>query len=411
MKIIHISTSDKIGGAALAANRLNDAFNQTNDTSKLIVLNESTVNKDVISIAKGKKKYISKLKQIVTESIKRRILNPQYTLSLGMCGYDLCEIKEIREADVIYIHWTGFGFLSIKGLAKILNLNKPTIIFMHDMWFITGGCHHSFECELFKSHCLQCSKIGNKKFKNIASITFKLKQKYLTKYKNLHIVTPSNWLADCVRQSALFKSNNIKVIPNLIDTNSFKPIDKQVAREILNLPKDKQIILFGANGGKSDKYKGWDYLVSAISQIERDDIIIALFGGNISEDDQKQLKYPIYSFGYLHDEYSTMLLYNAADIFVMPSLAENFPNTILESLACGTPVVGFNVGGIPDLIKHQQTGYLVQYKDSNDLTTGINWILNHKDFFHKDKLHNYITEKYSYLKIISQHKDYISKFL
>ena len=411
MNIIHISTSDIIGGAALAAYRLNQAFNHANETSKMVVLNKTTTDENVITMTKSKKKYISKLKFIATESIKRRILNPQYTLSLGWCGYDLHKQKELQEADVIYIHWTGFGFLSIIGLAKILELNKPTIVFMHDMWFITGGCHHSFECNLYKSYCSHCPKIGNKQFQFITSITFYLKQKYLNKYKNLHIVTPSNWLADCVRQSALFKRNNIKVIPNLIGTNLFKPIDKKVAREILNLPKDKQIILFGANGGKSDKYKGWDYLVSAISQIERDDLIIVLFGGNISEDDQKQIKYPIYSFGYLHDEYSTMLLYNAADVFVMPSLAENFPNTILESLSCGTPVVGFNIGGIPDLIKHQKTGYLVKYKDNYDLAIGITWVLENKNLFNNNNLHNYIEENYSYSKIISQHKDYISKLL
>lgn len=408
MKIVHISTSDKIGGAALAAKRLNDAFNQVNDTSKLIVLNESAVNKDVISIVKGKQKYNSKLKQFVTESIKRKLLAPQYTLSLGWCGYDLYKQKELQEADVIYIHWTGFGFLSIKGFAKILDLNKPTIVFMHDMWFITGGCHHSFECNLYKSQCAKCPKIGNKSLNSIVSITFDLKKKFLTQYKNLNIVTPSNWLADCVRQSALFKNTNINVIPNLIDTHFLKPVEKYIAREIFNLPTDKKILLFGANGGKSDKFKGWDYLVSAISKIERKDVIIALFGGHISDNEKKQLKFPVNSFGYLHDEYSTMLLYNAADVFIMPSLAENFPNTILESLSCGTPVVGFNIGGIPDLIKHKQTGYLAKYKDESDLAKGINWILDNEIVYSRNNLHNYINEHYSSRNIITQHKNFIA---
>lgn len=411
MKIIHISTSDKMGGAALAANRLNNAFNYANETSKMIVLNQSSTDKDVITISKGKKKYFSKLKFIVTESIKRRVLKPYYTISLGWCGYNLNNIKELKETDVIYIHWTGYGYLSIKGLAKILELNKPTIIFMHDMWFITGGCHHSFECNAYKTHCSQCPRIGNSRFNNIASITFYLKQKHLSKYKNLHIVTPSNWLADCVKQSALFNGNNINVIPNLIDTNLFKPIDKQIARDILSLPMDKKIILFGAFGGKSDKYKGWDYLVSAISKIKRDDIVIALFGGNVSDDDKRQLKYPIYSFGYLHDEYSTMLLYNAADVFVIPSLAENFPNTILESLACGIPVTGFDVGGIPDLVKHKKTGYLAKYKDEDDLANGINWIINNHEEHIAKKLHKIVTENYSQNIIIDKHRTLIHKYL
>ena len=408
MYIVHISTSDKIGGAALAANRLNNAFNQiVNTTSKMIVLSQSTNHKDVISISKKRNKYISKFKTIITEAIKKFFLNPHYTISLGLCGYKLHKINDIREADIIYIHWTGLGFLSIKGIAKILDLNKPTIVFMHDMWFITGGCHHCFECNAYKKHCSQCPRIGNSRFKNIASITFDLKKKYLSKYKNLQIVTPSNWLANCVKQSTLFKGNNINVIPNLIDTNLFKPIDKQITRSILNLPMNKKIILFGAFGGKSDKYKGWDYLVSAISKIERDDIAIALFGGDISDNDKKQLKYPIYSFGYLHDEYSIILLYNAANAFVTPSLAENFPNTILESLACGTPVVGFNVGGIPDLITHKKTGYLVKYKDEIDLANGINWVLDNSNDLLKEKLHQIVCENYSPEIIINKHKNII----
>lgn len=409
MNIIHISTSDKIGGAALAANRLNKAFNQEGENSKMIVLTPSTTNKYITTIAKKKKKYLAKFKLALTESIKRHLLKPNYTISLGLCGYDLHKTKEVLEADVIYIHWTGFGFLSIKGLAKILELNKPTFIFMHDMWFITGGCHHSFECESYKTLCTRCPKIENNLFKSSISRTFRLKKEYLTKYKNLHIITPSNWLANCVRQSALFKNNSISVIPNLIDTKLFKPIEKETARNILNLPKDKKIILFGAYGGKSDKYKGWSYLESAISKLKRNDIIIVLLGGEISDEEKKQLKYPIYSFGYLYDEYSTVLLYNSTDVYVTPSLAENFPNTILESLSCGTPVVGFNVGGIPDLIKHKQTGYLAEYKNDIDLANGISWILNHSNKYTKDQLHNIICDNYSQDIIIKKHKELIKK--
>lgn len=411
MNIIHISTSDIIGGAALAANRLNKAFNQANETSKMIVLNQCTKHKNISPFIKGKKKYLSKLNFIATEYLKKRVLIPQYTISLGWCGYDLHKLKEFKEADVIYIHWIGFGFLSIKGLAKILELNKPTVVFMHDMWFITGGCHHSFECDKYRNHCSECPKIGNILFNSVVSTTFNLKKRCLTKYKNLHIITPSNWLADCVRKSALFKNNNIKIIPNLIDTNLFKPIEKLTAVKTLNLPTDKKIILFGANGGKSDKYKGWDYLISAISQLERKDIIIALFGGDVSEDERKQLKFPIYSFDYLYDEYSIILLYNAADVFVIPSLAENFPNTILESLSCGTPVVGFDVGGVPDLIKHKQTGYLAKYKDECDLANGINWILDNFIEFPGNKLHNYIVEHFSYRNVFMQHKKFIESLI
>lgn len=409
MKIIHISTSDNIGGAALAANRLNKAFNLLNEESRMLVLKQNITNETIIPITKNK--FYIDLRVKITEWIKRHVFKPNYTISLGWTGYDLYKLPSIQEADIIYIHWTGFGYLSIKDIANILNLGKPTFIFMHDMWFITGGCHHSFECNLYKNDCSKCPRIGNNIFNSISALTFKLKKKYLTGYKNLQIVTPSNWLSNCVKESALFNSHNICVIPNPIDTDLFKPLEKNIARQILKLPLNKKIILFGANGGKSDKYKGWNYLVSAISKLENKDVIIVLFGGDICDDEKKQLKYPTYSLGYLHDEYSTILAYNSADVFVIPSLAENFPNTILESLSCGTPVAGFNVGGIPDLIIHKQNGYLAEYMNIKDLANGINWILENTNKLSKEIIHNYIKENFSFENIISLHKKNINKMI
>ena len=409
MKIIHISTSDSSGGAALAANRLNKAFNSLNEESRMLVLKQNTTNNTIIPVAKNK--YYVDLRVKITEWIKRFIFKPNYTISLGWIGYNLHKLKPIQEADIIYIHWTGFGYLSIKDIANILNLGKPTFIFMHDMWFITGGCHHSFECNLYKKYCSKCPRLGNNIFNSIVSFTFNLKKKYLTRYQNLQIITPSIWLSNCVKESALFNSHNISVIPNPIDTELFKPLEKGIARQILNLPLDKKIILFGANGGKSDKYKGWNYLVSAISKLEIKDLIIVIFGGDICNEEKRELKYPIYSLGYLHDEYSTILAYNSADVFVIPSLAENFPNTILESLSCGTPGAGFNVGGIPDLIRHKQNGYLAKYMNTKDLADGINWILENINRFSKDIIHDYIKENFSFENIISLHKKNLKKMI
>ena len=140
-------------------------------------------------------------------------------------------------------------------------------------------------------------------------------------------------------------------------------------------------------------------------------MIIVIFGGDICNEEKRELKYPIYSLGYLHDEYSTILAYNSADVFVIPSLAENFPNTILESLSCGTPVAGFNVGGIPDLIRHKQNGYLAKYMNTKDLADGINWILENINRFSKDIIHDYIKENFSFENIISLHKKNLKKMI
>jgi len=196
---------------------------------------------------------------------------------------------------------------------------------------------------------------------------------------------------------------------HLINTNIYKLCDKKRARDILNLPKNKKLILFGANGGKSDKYKGWDLLVSAVSILEKENIAIVLFGGYLTDKEIRTFNYPVYSMGYLADEYSSVLLYNAVDVFVTPSLAENFPNVLLESLACGTCTVGFNVGGIPDIIRHKETGYLANYKDINDLANGINWAIDNLTEEFRNKLHNFILDNFSQDIIIRKHKDLITE--
>lgn len=404
MKIVHISTSEKIGGAAIAANRLNEAFRKNNIDSKMLVITKTTSKESIITLLKGKDIFFYKIKEILIQKLKKTILNNSYFFTLGWFGCNIHKSKLLLEADAIYIHWTGFDFLSIKEISKILSLEKPIILFMHDMWFITGGCHHSFDCERYKSQCKSCPIIRNKFAKSLSSVTFFLKKKFLQNHNNLHIVTPSNWLSSCVKQSALFSSADINVIPNLIDTNLYKPLNKDEARRILNLPLNKKIILFGCNGGKTDEHKGWSLLLSALSYLDRKDIVILLFGGYLKEEEIYTINFPIFSMGYLFDEYSSVLLYNAADVFVTPSLAENFPNVLLESLSCGTYAVGFNVGGIPDLIQHKETGYLAKYKDVIDLANGINWVFNNLNEKSRNNLHEFVCENYSTNVIISKHK-------
>lgn len=402
MNIIHISTYENIGGAAIAASRLNYLFRENGIDSNMLVAYRNT-NIDYVKSFKGFKKKIIILNSLFSEYIRNKILKCSYTFSLGWFGNKLYKSEYIKNADVIFIHWIGFNYLSIKDIAKILKLNKPTYFFMHDMWMITGGCHHSFECNLYQTKCIECPLIKNKYLKKISTKTFDLKMKNLSKHNNLHIITPSYWLAECTKSSSIFKSNSISVIPNPVDTHIFKPFEKKTARAILNLPMNKKIILFGANGGKSDKYKGWDYLISAISLLKRNDIALVLFGGYLTAEEEKSLNYPAYSFGYLNDVYSTTLLYNAADVFVTPSLAESFGLTVLESISCGTYSVGFNIGGIPDIIKHKITGYLAQYKDVCDLATGINWALDNSDNCPREKLHKFANDYFSYNSIYQQY--------
>ena len=209
------------------------------------------------------------------------------------------------------------------------------------------------------------------------------KNKYF-KNLNLTIVTCSTWLAQCAKDSSLFKDLRIEVIPNSVNVNAFKPINKEIARDILNLPQNKYLILFGAINATSNKRKGFYYLNEALGKIKsdypqiKDDLELLVFGASYSEDINK-LSIKTNFLGRLNDNYSLALYYNAADIFVAPSLEDNLPNTIIESLSCSTPVVGFKTGGIPNMIDHKQNGYLAEHKSVDDLAQGIYWMLEDKN--------------------------------
>jgi len=413
MKILHISTADKSGGAAIAALRLNNAMLASGLYSKLLVKKKDSSQGSVISVSKNGKR--TKLKDfflsIWNYLLNKYLLKPSYIYSFSNWGIHISHLSELKEADVIYIHWVN-NFLSIKEISKILNLGKPVFFFMHDMWHITGGCHYSFECNLYESRCKNCPLLRGRFFDS-ASYIFKRKEKLLKSNSNLYYITPSRWLEHCVSKSSILGINKVITIPNVLDANIFKEIDSKTARNILNLPQDKQLLLFGADGGTANPYKGWKYLKQALNDLsKKDNIELVIFGNTLSPHESEQIPYFIHSFGKVYDEYSLSLLYNAVDVFITPSLVDNYPNTILESLFCGTPVVAFDVGGIPDLVKHQVTGYLAKTKDARDLALGIEWSLkqiNNKEFMYVFK--QFINKNLCMERRLIQHLELIENIL
>jgi glycosyltransferase involved in cell wall biosynthesis len=245
------------------------------------------------------------------------------------------------------------------------------------MWWITGGYHYAFS-EKYKI-CSNSYQILNER-KGLSYKGFKRKKKLYEKFNNLYFVSPSKWLLNCAKESELTRSKPLFYIPNVIGNSIFKPLDKSFTRKILGLPEDKTIICFGAESPKSP-HKGWVYLLEAL-QILKDsgltNLSVLIFGKGSKSEIESEVPYESYFVGFLNDEYSLSLVYNAADVFVISSLADNQPTVVMESLSCGTPVVGFNVGGIPDMIRHEQNGYLANYKDSQDLAKGVQFCLQSK---------------------------------
>jgi len=410
MKVVHINFWDKQGGAAIAAYRLHKAMINTGIDSNILVFNKLIKdNTSIHAIDSFFNKIIIAFFNICESRLLAKFRPYIGNFSISLMGLNISKLKIVQDADVIYLHWINNNFVSISSIAKLLKLGKPIVWFLHDMWPMTGGCHHSFECIKYQSQCEYCDLLKSNKKKDISSKIFNKKLRLFSSYQNLKIITPSEWLGDCAKKSALFTHIKVRVIPNMIDITIFKPIDKQYARNILNLPENKKIILFGADMGVSNPYKGWGYLKDALKNINPSYIIVT-FGGESIDLSLNDTTFPAYNFGRLFDDYSLALLYNACDVFVIPSLAEAFGQTALEAITCGTPAVGFNVGGIPDIISHKVTGYLSNYKDAYDLSVGINWVLDNPRY--KDlsaQCRSYAIHKFSSKRVVKQHLTILSE--
>lgn len=378
IKVVQIHYSVEASGSA--AWRLHNAFNENGIQSILLVHKSDKTVDESVRFAGLKSKIVAFIQSKFQNFLNRKNLKEWGLFSYPIFGIDLSKRNEVINADVIYLHWILLGYLNFASIEKLAKLNKPIVIIMHDMWYITGGCHNSFTCENYTTTCHSCPILPGTKENDLSTKEFKKKLKLYSKYSNLYFVSPSLWLYNCAVNSLLTNNKPVFHIPNLVDKTLFKKIDKHVAKKILNIPIDEPTIAFGAVSLHSP-YKGGWYLQKALQYLYKEEIQnanIIFFGGGDIRELQKSIPFKSTSMGYVHDEYTLMLIYNAADVFVVPSIADNLPTTVLESLRCGTPVAGFNVGGIPDMIQHKENGYLAKYKDYKDLALGIKWCIDCK---------------------------------
>lgn len=407
MKVLHISTSDRTGGAAIAAYRLMEAMASSGIDSRMLVFHKKSDNKRVISIDKFKfEKYsfYARVKGFVQGYFKRAFLNPSLVFSCGFSHVSrVSEIALLRETDVIYIHWVVGQFLNIKDIGKIIGIGKPTFLFLHDMWHLTGGCHCSIDCTQWRNGCKSCPQIKRKMMCRYSSLVLKKKRCWLC--ANLNVISPSRWLADIAQNSMLFKNVPVFTIPNTLNDKVFRLMDKREARDILNLPSNRRLVLFGAAGGTKNPYKGWIYAEKLMERIAKDADLV-MFGGG----EEKNMKFNMHVVGRMTDESSLAILYNAVDVFISPTQAESFGQTIAESISCGTKAVVFNVGGVSDIVKHKENGYLAEPNSIDDLERGIKWVFdNPSDEKERIRLHEDIKARFSYPVVAGAHLQVISE--
>ncbi len=273
-----------------------------------------------------------------------------------------------RNPDVVHLHWVTAGFVSVEAIGRI---RSPIVWTLHDSWAFTGGCHVPDECQRYRAQCGCCPKLGSSNESDLSRRTFRRKQSSWD-LERMTMVTPSNWLRDCALNSALFRTADIRVIPNGIDTDAFMPIDRQVARAKLDLPQNKRIVLFGAMKATESPNKGYPDLCAALDALypeKTEDVMLLVFGAEAAHATPRGIETRF--VGTQRDESRLRLLYSAANLFVLPSHSENLPNTILESMACGTPAVAYRLGGIPEIIDHGRNGFLAEPRNIEDLSHGI----------------------------------------
>jgi len=382
MKILHLSTFQKQGGAAIAAVRLHEALLKSNVESGMLVQKRNAPAKEIVSLDDTffhRKCYwwyfIAERLHFLPYEQNKAI---RYSFSPARAGVDISNHPLIQEADIIQLHWINFGFLSLRSIEKLLALGKPVVWTMHDMWPFTGGCHYSRGCERFTTTCQYCPYLSKPAEYDLSFEIFQRKAKiYL--HKDITLVSPSRWLKDLASAATLSKQLRSVVIPNPINTQVFTPQNKTEIRKKLGLPEDKKLLLFvGAN--TMDPRKGFPSFREAVNRIAKANagFEIVIFGKSDMEIISTLLP-KVHNLGLLSDPVSISQAYTACDLLVAPSLEDNLPNTIMEAMACGTPVVGFNTGGIPEMIDHKETGYVADYLSVESLAEGIKWVLDNPE--------------------------------
>ena len=373
MKVLHLNHSDIKGGAARAAYRIHRAIRASGIDSRMWVnvaaSGDWTVQGPTSNLAKAFKlirPYLGFPLQKLLRTGNPIIHSPAFLPSRWP------ELINSSDFDLVHLHWVQFEMLSIADIARI---TKPLVWTLHDMWAFCGAEHYTTDFRWRDGYCRDNRPPYERGF-DLNRWTWLRKRKHWR--QPIHIVGDSYWISDCATNSLLMRDWPVSTIHYPIDTNSWKPIDKHLARHLLGLPQDCPLLLFGAMGGGKDPRKGSDILLTALAQIcsepHLQNLLLVVFGQPAPET-PPNLGFPVHYTGHLHDDLTLRAFYSAADVMVVPSRQEAFGQTASEAHACGTPVVAFNIGGLPDIIDDLVTGVLAEPFEPASLAAAIAWIL------------------------------------
>ena len=386
LKVLSVSTSDTGGGAPRAAYRIHQGVRKLGVDSRMFVKNKGTKDANVIaldefvphnSLYQAFDWTRNKVKNKIQHFRWNRYPNREAVFMSDLRGTALHGALKKLDYDVLHLHWINQRFIPLKDLPT----DKPIVWTLHDSWPFCGVCHYFLDCKRYVQECGCCPFLHSKKANDLSHVVWQKKVE-IFRDLDLHIVSPSSWLADCAKRSSLFGRFPVEVVPNCLDVETFRPLDEMELsprwRAFQEKRMTKPFVLYGAVNAATDKIKGFANLLCALKILEKnghaDDFELIVFGADESELSMN-VKIPIHCVGYIGNVNELVSMYNLASVMVVPSLTENLSCAIMESLSCGTPVVAFDIGGNNDMIEHKVNGYLAKEKDDADLAEGILWCL------------------------------------
>ena len=436
MKVLSVNTNDSHGGAARAAMRIMQGVQQQRVETHMLVKEKHTQEAGVLPLQqflpmnklyriadwvaqKMKNKYNRLLWRPYRKTKENVFMSDSRGTRLGGA------LKKL-DYDILHLHWINQRFIRLQDLPK----DKPIVWTLHDSWPFCGVCHYFIDCTKYESHCGDCPMLHSGKNEDLA---YRIFEEKLRAYRdlNLHIVTPSRWLGECAKQSALFSRFPVAVIPNCLDTDVYRPLTEpeiearlevaiqhnpalRLAKRVAGEKAAKPLILYGAMNAATDRIKGFASLLSALQLLDKQgfEANLIVFGASESDLPMQFEHISVHFVGYISDTDTLVTLYNVADVMVVPSLTENLSCAIMESLSCATPVCCFNIGGNGDMVEHQMNGYLAKEKDSEELAQGIRWCLdNNKDGSLSTAARKKVLDNYTIERVGKQYADLYESIL
>jgi glycosyltransferase involved in cell wall biosynthesis len=381
VKIVHVSTHDVWGGAAIAAHRLHTGLRAIGEESTMFVADRRVEAPGVLTFVPPRDFRTRLVRSLLRKYLAREL--SRYAKSrpadAGWFSDDRSQhgqapLRQMPPCDILHLHWIS-EFLDCRSLFDWVPRRMPVVWTLHDMNPFTGGCHFDSGCGKHRSNCGACPQLGFAEEDDLSRQVWNRRQRAYGSMSltQLHLVAPSRWVAEEARQSALLGRFPVTVIPHGLDVEAFAPRDRTFARDALGVRQEAKVLLFAAQS-VSERRKGFSLLVEALAGLREDPNLILLVVGRNSA--VEQIGIPCRPLGYISDERFLSIVYSAADLCVVPTLQETGPMIAIESLACGTPVVGFPAGDMPDIVRAGHTGLLVPLGDSQALCEGIRSMLS-----------------------------------